>query len=157
MSAAAIFAEAERLAIDWVRRKRPVSFTADLVVSVNIEQAVGTKPLVSVRLSDLERKGYVERWSVPEGWCWTLTDQPPSFQRPHWRAETIEADQSPSLTMVRVFADVGDHPMCWGSFMFPFHLAADDKFVANELRHTIKAMQQRIAEDCGCGGGCNEN
>jgi hypothetical protein len=149
--------EGEQVAIDWVRRNRPVSSTCDIVVPVNVKRAVWAAGLETVRLADLERKGYVERWREPEGWRWTATDQPPSFKRPHWRAEMRDAEPMPSMVRGVVFANVGDHPECFGQYYMERRLVDAPGYIAVQIEATIASMQHSIAEDdCGCGKACNQ-
>ena len=117
-----------------------------------------------VESSRLEALGLVEQWPQPSGailWC--ATDQPPSFERPHWRCELAPDDTRKwhgDRYALTVEVAPG-HPALVSLFYVPDYARDDVDALAFYLADTVENAQREIAraialrsagDPCECGG-----
>lgn len=115
-------------------------------------------PTVSVDLGALERRGLVERWAFGDCWLWRPTDEPPRFDRPHWRCEQ-ELGGDGGLWRVVVNVEPG-HPELIASFQIPPRAMGDAYLERDELYEALRVCEREIAhaielraagDACECG------
>lgn len=120
---------------------------------------------IQVGMARLERLGLVEAWPEADGsTLWRATDEPPRFDRPHWRceltAENVANGWRYDRYALHVELDPG-HP-CYVSLLYVPNYAADDvDALAFYLADTVENAQAEIAraialrsagDPCECGG-----
>ena len=115
-------------------------------------------PVRSVDLVELERRGYVERWAFGDCWLWRPTDEPPRFDRPHWRCEQELGDFGGRWRVV-VNVEPG-HPELVAWFTIPPRAMGDAYLERNQLWDALHYCEREIAgaialrsagDACECG------
>lgn len=138
-------------------RRRPLQ-TLVGVRAAYIPGAPRDGPTGTVDLVALERLGYVERWAFGDCWLWRATDQPPRFDRPHWRCERELGDFGGRWRVV-VNVEPG-HPELIAWFQIPARAMCDAYLERDQLYDALHYCEREIAgaialrsagDACECG------